>query len=179
MRLKELYKKEIVPKMKEKFGYTNILAVPRLSKVVINVGVGRSSKEKAFIDNVVSSLSRISGQKPVLTKAKKSISAFKIREGMIVGVMVTLRNKRMDDFVQKLVQITFPRIRDFRGISQKQVDRQGNLTVGLREHLAFGEIKADEVDSIHGAEISISTTAKTRQEGLELFKLLGFPFKHE
>jgi len=94
-------------------------------------------------------------------------------------VMVTLRNKRMDDFVQKLVQITFPRIRDFRGISQKQVDRQGNLTVGLREHLAFGEIKADEVDSIHGAEISISTTAKTRQEGLELFKLLGFPFKHE
>ncbi|NCO79844.1 50S ribosomal protein L5 [Candidatus Falkowbacteria bacterium CG_4_9_14_3_um_filter_38_19] len=179
MRLKELYKKEIVPKMKEKFGYTNILAVPRLSKVVINVGVGRSSKEKAFIDNVVSSLSRISGQKPVLTKAKKSISAFKIRQGMIVGVMVTLRNKRMDDFVQKLVQITFPRIRDFRGISQKQVDRQGNLTVGLREHLAFGEIKADEVDSIHGAEISISTTAKTRQEGLELFKLLGFPFKHE
>jgi len=165
--------------MKEKFGYTNILAVPRLSKVVINVGVGRSSKEKAFIDNVVSSLSRISGQKPVLTKAKKSISAFKIRQGMIVGVMVTLRNKRMDDFVQKLVQITFPRIRDFRGISQKQVDRQGNLTVGLREHLAFGEIKADEVDSIHGAEISISTTAKTRQEGLELFKLLGFPFKHE
>ncbi|PIT95293.1 50S ribosomal protein L5, partial [Candidatus Falkowbacteria bacterium CG10_big_fil_rev_8_21_14_0_10_38_22] len=153
--------------------------VPRLSKVVINVGVGRSSKEKAFIDNVVSSLSRISGQKPVLTKAKKSISAFKIRQGMIVGVMVTLRNKRMDDFVQKLVQITFPRIRDFRGISQKQVDRQGNLTVGLREHLAFGEIKADEVDSIHGAEISISTTAKTRQEGLELFKLLGFPFKHE
>ena len=179
MRLKELYKKEIVPKMEEKFGYTNILAVPRLSKVVINVGVGRSSKEKAFIDNVVSSLSRISGQKPVLTKAKKSISAFKIRQGMIVGVMVTLRNKRMDDFVQKLVQITFPRIRDFRGISQKQVDRQGNLTVGLREHLAFGEIKADEVDSIHGAEISISTTAKTRQEGLELFKLLGFPFKHE
>lgn len=165
--------------MEEKFGYTNILAVPRLSKVVINVGVGRSSKEKAFIDNVVSSLSRISGQKPVLTKAKKSISAFKIRQGMIVGVMVTLRNKRMDDFVQKLVQITFPRIRDFRGISQKQVDRQGNLTVGLREHLAFGEIKADEVDSIHGAEISISTTAKTRQEGLELFKLLGFPFKHE
>lgn len=176
MRLQELYKKEIAPKMKEKFGYKNNLSIPKLSKVVINVGVGRSAKDKNFIDNVVNGLTCISGQKPVLTKAKKSISAFKVREGSVIGVIVTLRNKRMYDFTDKLINITFPRIRDFRGISRKQVDRQGNLSVGFKENLPFPEIKVDEVDNLYGVEVCLSTTAKTNEEGKELFKLMGFPF---
>ncbi len=179
MRLQEKYKKEILPALKEKFGYKNNLQVPKLDKVVVNVGVGKHSKEKAYIDNVVSSLSRITGQKPILTKAKKAISAFKTRKGMIVGVAVILRGKRMYDFTDKLINISFPRVRDFRGISEKQVDKTGNLTIGFREHLSFPEIKAEEVDNVHGMEVSIATTAKTREEGLELFKLMGFPFKKE
>lgn len=179
MTLKEKYKKEIVPKMTDKFGYKNLLAVPKLTKVVINAGVGKNAKDKNFIDSVAGSLERISGQKPVLTKAKQSISAFKTRKGMIIGVAVTLRGKRMFDLVEKLVNITFPRIRDFRGVSVKQVDDHGNLAVGFKEHIAFPEIKAEEVDNIHGLQICLSTTAKTYEEGLELFKLMGFPFKTE
>lgn len=179
MNSKEKYQKEIIPKMKAKFGYKNHLAVPRLTKVVINSGVGRNAKDKGFIDSVALSLERISGQKPILTKAKQSVSAFKTRKGMIIGVAVTLRNKRMFDFVEKLVNITFPRIRDFRGISAKQVDNRGNLAVGFKEYVAFPEIKADETDNIHGLGISLSTTAKTHGEGLELFKLMGFPFTTE
>lgn len=179
MRLKEKYKKEIVPKMADKFSYKNLLAVPRLTKVVINSGVGRNAKDKNFIDGVVSSLERISGQKPILTKAKQSISAFKTRKGMIVGVAVTLRGQRMFDFTEKLINITFPRIRDFRGLSIKQVDNRGNLAVGFKEHLAFPEITADEVDHVHGLEVCLATTAKTHEEGLVLFKLMGFPFKTE
>jgi len=176
MTLKERYQKEIVPQMKAKFGYNNNLAVPRLTKVVINSGVGRNAKDQGFIDSVVSSIERISGQKPVLTKAKQSISAFKTRKGMVIGVAVTLRNKRMFDFVEKLVNITFPRIRDFRGINPKQVDNHGNLAVGFKECIAFPEIKADETDNIHGLGVCLSTTAKTYDEGLELFRLMGFPF---
>ncbi|MDO8667610.1 MAG: 50S ribosomal protein L5 [bacterium] len=174
--LKERYKKEIIPKMAEKFGYKNQLAVPRLTKVVLNSGVGKNAKDKAFIDGVVSSLERISGQKTILTKAKQSVSAFKTRKGMVIGVAVTMRNKRMFDFVEKLVNITFPRIRDFRGISSKQVDNTGNLSVGFKEHVAFPEIKADETENVHGLGICLSTTAKTHEEGLELFRLIGFPF---
>lgn len=177
MNLKEKYQKEIVPKMEAKFGFTNPMAVPRLTKVVINSGVGRNAKDKAFIDSVVSSLERISGQKPMQTKAKQSISAFKTRKGMIVGVAVTLRNKRMYDFVEKLVNITFPRIRDFRGISSTQVDSKGNLAVGFREHIAFPEIKADEAENIHGLGVCLTTTAKNHEHGVELFRLMGFPFK--
>ena len=172
-----MYKKEILPKLKEKFGYRNDLAAPRLLKVVLNSGFGRQAKEKAYIDNVVSVLTRITGQKPILTKAKKSISAFKVREGMVIGAAVTLRGRRMNDFIEKLVHVSFPRTRDFRGIDSKAVDRTGNLTVGFREHLPFPEIKGDEVENIVGLEISIATSAKTRAEGLELFTLLGFPFK--
>jgi large subunit ribosomal protein L5 len=179
MNLKEKYQKEIIPKLEAKFGYKNPMAVPRLIKAVINVGVGKNAKDKTFIDSVASSLERISGQRPVFTKAKQSISAFKTRKGMTIGVAVTLRNQRMFDFVEKLVNITFPRIRDFRGISPKNVDNHGNLAVGLREHVAFPEIKADEVDNIHGLSICLSTTAKTHQQGLELFKLMGFPFKKD
>jgi large subunit ribosomal protein L5 len=150
--------------------------VPRLTKVVVNSGVGRNAKDQAFVDSVASSLERISGQKPVRTKAKQSISAFKTRKGMIIGVAVTLRNKRMFDFVEKLVNITFPRVRDFRGISQKQVDSKGNLAVGFKDQTAFPEIKADEADNVHGLGICLATTAKNYEEGLEFFKLMGFPF---
>lgn len=179
MRLQELYKKEILPKLKEKFGYKNNLQAPRLIKVVINVGVGRNAKDKSYVENAEKSLTRITGQKPMLTKAKKAISAFKIRQGMVIGVAVTLRGKRMYDFIDKLVNISFPRVRDFRGINDTQVDRTGNLTIGFKEHLAFPEIKADEIESTHGLEICIATTAKTREEGLELFRLMGFPFKKD
>lgn len=179
MRLQELYKKEIVPKLIEKFGYDNKMAVPKMVKAAINVGVGKNTKDKAYIDNVVSSLSRITGQKPVLCKSKKSISAFKVREGNIVGVMVTLRGKKMYNFIEKLINITFPRVRDFRGIKSKGLDKQGNFSIGFKEHLAFPEIKADEVEKTHGLEISIATTAKSKEEGFELLKLMGFPFKNE
>ncbi|MFA5360295.1 MAG: 50S ribosomal protein L5 [Patescibacteria group bacterium] len=179
MNLKQKYKKEIVPKMIEKFGYKNIMAVPKLTKVVINAGVGRNAKDKNFIESVVSSLERISGQKPVQTKAKQSISAFKTRKGMIIGVAVTLRGQRMYDFMEKLIHVTFPRIRDYRGIDPKQVDNHGNLAVGFKEHIAFPEIKADEVQNVHGLQVCLSTTAKTNKEGLELFKLMGFVFKTE
>jgi len=177
MKLQEKYKKEIVPKMKEKFGYKNNMAVPKLTKVVINVGFGRQAKEKAHIDSVITGLTRITGQKPIQTKAKKAISAFKIRDGMIIGACVTLRGARMYDFLDKLINITFPRVRDFRGITDKGIDRRGNMTIGFREHLPFPEIKADEVENIFCLEICLATTANSREEGLEFFRLLGIPFK--
>ena len=177
MKLQEKYKKEIGPKLKEKFGYKNIMATPKLDKIVVNVGFGRHVKEKAHIDSVIAGLTRITGQKQIQTKAKKAISAFKIKDGMIIGACVTLRGARMYDFVNKLINVTFPRVRDFRGISDKGVDRKGNLTIGFREHLPFPEIKADEVENIFGLEICLATTAKTREEGLEFFRLLGIPFK--
>lgn len=179
MSLQETYKKEIITKLKDKFGYKNALEAPKLTKVVLNVGFGRHTKDKAYIDNVVKGLTKISGQKPVLTKAKKSISSFKIREGMTIGCSVKLRGKRMYDFVEKLVHITFPRVRDFRGISANGVDRQGNMTVGFKEHTAFPEISAEEADNIFGLEVCITTTAKNKLEGIELFKLMGFPFKKD
>ena len=177
MKLQEQYKKHIIPELKKQFGYKNDLEAPKLTKVVINVGFGRHSKEKQYIEAVVNGLKRISGQQPILTKAKKSISSFKIREGMTIGAAVTLRGKRMYDFVDKLVNVSFPRVRDFRGISKKGVDRNGNMTVGFKEHLAFPEIMADEVENVFGLEVCLATTAKSRDEGLALFTLMGFPFK--
>jgi len=177
MRLQVKYKKVIVPKLMEEFKYKNVFQVSKLNKVVVNVGFGRQAKEKNFIDSIASSLARITGQKPVLTKAKKSISSFKVRQGMVIGACVTLRGQRMYDFVDKLINISFPRVRDFRGLSVKNIDNSGNMTIGLKEHLAFPEIKADEVENIFGLEISLATTAKNRQEGLRLLELLGFPFK--
>lgn len=179
MRLREKYQKEIIPKLKEKFGYKNSFQVPKMEKAVINVGFGRHNKDKNFIDNVVETLTKISGQKPILTKAKKSISSFKIREGMVIGASVTLRGQRMYDLVEKMVNVSFPRVRDFRGIPTKNVDRNGNLTVGFKENTAFPEIKVEEIENMHGLEISIATTAKNKEEGLELFKEIGFPFKKE
>ncbi len=179
MSIQEKYKKEIIPALKEEFGYKNSLEVPAIIKVVLNVGFGKHTKEKAYIQNVVESLTKISGQKPVLAKARKSISSFKIREGMIIGSSVILRGKRMYDFIEKLINISFPRVRDFRGINIKSVDRQGNLTIGFKEHLAFPEIQPDEVDNVFGLEVCLSTSAKTKKEGERLFTLMGFPFKKE
>jgi len=179
MRLKEKYQKQIVQKMEEKFGFKNDMLVPRLSQVVINVGFGHHAKEKEFMASVEKGLTKISGQKPVFTKAKKSISAFKIREGLIIGAKVTLRGQRMYDFVEKLVNITFPRVRDFRGLSEKAVDRSGNLTVGFKEYSSFPEIKVEEIDNLFGLEVCLATSAKDRATGLELFHLIGFPFKKE
>ena len=179
MKLKEKYQKEVVPQLKEKFAYKNNFLVPKVKKVVINVGFGRHNKEKDYVDNVVKTLTRISGQKPVLTKAKKSIASFKVREGMLIGAMVTLRGDRMYDFLDKLINITFPRVRDFRGISEKSVDKQGNISIGFKENSAFPEIKIEDLRDIHGLEVIIDSSAKNREEGLELYRLLGFPFKKE
>lgn len=165
--------------MEEKFGFKNDMLVPRLSKVVINIGFGHHAKEKEFMASVEKGLTKISGQKPVFTEAKKSISAFKIREGLVIGAKVTLRGQRMYDFVEKLVNITFPRVRDFRGISEKGADRNGNLTVGFKDYTSFPEIKMEEVDNNFGLEVCLSTSAKNRENGLELFRLLGFPFKKD
>ncbi len=176
LRLKEQYNKEILPALKKQFGYKNNLAAPKVEKVVVNVGTGQGLKDAKFNDAVEDTLTRITGQKPVRTVAKKSISNFKIREGLVVGQSVTLRGPRMYEFLDKLINATLPRVRDFRGLDPKSVDPQGNLNIGLKEHIAFPEIKSDEVEKIHGLQVAVVTTAKTRTEGLELLKLLGFPF---
>jgi len=179
MRLQEIYKKNILPKLKDEFGFTNDLAVPRLLRVSVNVGVGRISKEKAKVENVVETLRAITGQNPVIIRAKKSIASFKVREGMDAGVMVTLRGRRMYDFIEKLVHVTLPRVRDFRGLSTKSFDRQGNYTIGFKENLAFPELRADDIENIHGLEVCIATSARTKAEGARLLQLLGFPLKKD
>lgn len=174
--LYEKYKKEVVPALQKEFGYKNIMQVPKIKKVVINAGIGRFVKEPRYIDNVESTLSKITGQKPMRTKAKKSISNFKIREGMEIGVAVTLRGARMYQFLDKLIAITLPRVRDFRGLSDKSFDRNGNYTMGFKENLAFPEIKAEELEKIHGLQVIINTNAKNKAEGKALLVNLGFPF---
>lgn len=177
MRLKEKYQKEIAPALKEQFSYKNLALVPRMQKVVINVGFGKQAKEKEKIATIENVVTKISGQKPMMTKAKKSISAFKVREGMIVGCAVTLRGERMYDFIEKLVNISFPRVRDFRGISDKGIDRNGNMTVGFKDYSCFPELSAADIDNVHGLEVCLNTNARTREEGLALFTAIGFPFK--
>lgn len=178
-RLYEKFKKQIVPALQAQLGYKNPLQAPRLEKVVVNVGYGRQVKEAGFVENVENTLRAVTGQKPVHNKSKKSISNFKIREGMNIGASVTLRGKRMYDFIDKLVSITLPRVRDFRGISPKSFDKQGNYSIGFKEHIAFPEIKSDAVDKLHGLQIVIATTAKNKEEGLALLGKLGFPFKKD
>lgn len=169
--------------MMEKFGYKNRAAVPSIEKVVINTSFGRlisgktKEEQKKIQDFILEDLKLISGQRPVLKKARKSIAGFKIREGMAVGAAVTLRKKRMSDFLERLINIVLPRSRDFQGIDEKTVDKGGNLTVGVKEHIVFPEIQPEKAKTIFGLEITIVTTAKNRQEGLELLKLLGFPIK--
>ena len=176
--IKEQYKKEVIPKMKEELGYKNVMAIPKIEKVTLNVGLGKSLTNKEHVKTVENTLTRVSGQKPVFTKAKKSISAFKIREGMVVGAKVTLRGKKMDDFLTKLVHITFPRMKDFHGIDalNKHIDQKGNFSFGFKEHTIFPEIKSDEVEHVHGLELTITTTSKNKAECYFLLKYLGFPF---
>jgi len=178
MNIKEVYQ-QAMPELKKKFNYSNTMAVPRLIKATVNVGVGRHAKDKAYIEAVVKAVAGITGQQPILVRAKKSVSAFKVRQGDIVGIMATIRGQRMYDFVSKLVGVTFPRIRDFRGIDPKAVDQYGNIAVGFKEQIAFPEVSADKVDMIHGLEVCLHTSAQTHQEGLALFEMLGFPFKKE
>ncbi|MCD4705192.1 50S ribosomal protein L5 [bacterium] len=175
---KERYKKEVVPKMMEEFDYVNKLAIPKLEKITLNIGLGKSLTNKEFTKIAEETLKRISGQKPILTKAKKSISNFKIREGMTIGIKVTLRGDKMYDFLDKLIHITFPRVRDFRGIdvSKKHIDRQGSFSYGFKEHTVFPEIRGDEVEHIHGLEMTITSTSKNRAETYFLLKYLGMPF---
>lgn len=177
--LQEKYTTEILPSLQKEFSISNIMAVPKLEKVTLNVGVGKMAGDKKAIEGVVNTITRISGQKPVLVKARKSISNFKLREGMVVGVMVTLRGERMYDFMYKLVNITLPRVRDFRGVDQKSVDQDGNWNIGFKEHIVFPEISSDEVEHIHGLEVSVTTSTKERTEGYRLFELLGVPFKKD
>jgi len=179
MTLKEKYSKEVIKKFQEKFGARNIMAVPRITKVVLNVGIGKYLKEKDALDEIVAAVRDISGQKPIMTKAKKSISGFKIRQGQEIGVAVTLRGEKMWDFLEKLVRSTFPRIRDFQGIEEKFFDQQGNLNIALKEQIVFPEIVPENVKNIFGCQVTVVNTAKTREEGIELFRLLGFPIKSE
>lgn len=176
--LKEMYEKEIIPGLKETFGYKNPMEVPKLAKIVLNIGLGEAINNVKLLDSAVDDLALIAGQRPVITKAKKSIAAFKLREGMPIGCMVTLRREKMYDFLQKLINITLPRVRDFRGISGKAFDGHGNYSLGIKEHIIFPEIDFDKTDSIKGLNVSIVTTAKTDKEGKELLKQFGMPFKN-
>jgi large subunit ribosomal protein L5 len=176
MTLKQRYQAEMLPLLMKDLGITNTMAAPKVTKVTVSVGLSQSIKDPKMLETIEQNLRRITGQSPVKTKAKKSIASFKIREGQVVGIMVTLRGDRMWDFLTRLTQFTFPGIRDFRGISDKTVDAKGNLSIGFRENLAFPEVRTDEVERLHGLQITVSTTAGTRAKGVALFKALGFPF---
>jgi large subunit ribosomal protein L5 len=177
-RLKEKYENEIVPAMIKEFNYTSIMAVPKLEKVVLNMGLGEAIFNIKVIDSGVEELKLIAGQKPVVTKAKKSIAGFKLREGMPIGCRVTLRHEKMFDFLDKLFNVAFPRVRDFRGVSGKIFDGRGNCSIGIKEQIIFPEIEYDKIDKIKGMNISIVTTANTDEEGHFLLKLLGMPFRN-
>ena len=176
-RLQEKYLKEVVPAMTEKFGYKNIMQLPKIEKVIINMGVGEAVGNPKALDAAVSDLTIISGQKPLLTRAKKSLAAWKLREGMPIGAKVTLRGTRMYQFLDKFMNVALPRVRDFRGVSDKAFDGRGNYAVGLKEQLIFPEIEYDKIDKIRGMNIVIVTTAQTDEEARELLKLMGMPFK--
>ena len=178
MTLKERYQQEIVPMLKKELGIENLNAVPKVTKVVVSVGLSQGIKDPKVLETVEQTLVRITGQKPVKTKAKKAISNFKIREGMVVGTMVTLRGQRMWDFLTRLTQTTFPRIRDFRGVSANVIDKQGNASFGFREHIAFPEIRSDEVERVHGLQVTVATTAGNKKTGKLLLESLGFPFQN-
>lgn len=175
-RLKDSYRNEVVPALMKEFGYRNVMEVPRLEKIVVNVGVGEALQNAKALDHTVQDITTITGQQPIVTRAKKSIASFKLREGMTVGVKVTLRGNRMYDFLDRLCNVALPRRRDFRGVSPDSFDGRGNYTLGLREQLVWPEIDYDSIDKVRGMEISIVTTAKTDEEGWHLLQLLGMPF---
>jgi large subunit ribosomal protein L5 len=176
-RLKETYIKKIVPAMTKEFGYTNPMAVPKVQKISVNIGLGEATGNSKLMDGAVNELSLIAGQRPVINKARKSIAAFKLREGMAIGCSVTLRGDRMYEFLDRLVSVTLPRVRDFRGVSSKSFDGRGNYTLGIKDQLIFPEIDYNKVEKTKGMNICITTTAKTDAEGLALLKHLGMPFR--
>lgn len=176
-RLQDQYRNDIVPKLKEKFKYRNVMQVPRLSKIVVNMGLGEAIENAKVIDTAAEEIGIITGQRPVVTRARKSIANFKLRAGVPIGVSVTLRKERMYHFLDKLVSIALPRVRDFKGISPKGFDGRGNYTLGVKEQIIFPEINYDKIDKIRGMNITMVTTARTDEEGLELLRLLGLPFR--
>lgn len=178
-RLKDLYQKEIVPEMMDRFSYKNKMQVPKVYKVVVNVGVGSAKQESKHLDSAVSELSMKTGQKPVVTRAKKSIAGFKLREGMKIGCKVTLRGERMYEFLDRLLSVSLPRIRDFRGLSPRSFDGRGNYNIGITEQLIFPEVDYDEVEAIRGMNITIATTANNDEEAFELLNSFGFPFRKQ
>ena len=175
-RLKEQYIKEVVPHLTKKFGYKNSERLPRIAKIVVSIGSGEMHSNKTLQEDVISDLQRITGQKPILTQAKQAISSFKLREGNTIGATVTLRNERMYDFLDKLISITIPRVRDFRGLSRKSFDKQGNYNLGFRDQSVFNEIPYESIRHTHGLQVTIQTSAKTPEEGMELLEQFGFPF---
>ncbi|MGH2517585.1 MAG: 50S ribosomal protein L5 [Ktedonobacterales bacterium] len=176
-RLQEKYQAEVLPALRKEFNYSNVMQVPALAKVVINIGMGEAIQDAKRMDNAVRDLGDITGQHPVVTKAKRSVATFKLRQGMSIGCMVTLRGRRMYDFLDKLINVALPRLRDFQGVSADAFDGRGNYTLGIREQLVFPEIDYDKVDKVRGMEITIVTSARTDEEGRRLLKLLGMPFK--
>jgi large subunit ribosomal protein L5 len=176
-RLRQLYQKTVLPALTKEFGYTNVMAAPRLDKITVNIGMGEATQNAKLMDSAVTELTQIAGQKPVITKAKKSIAAFKLRENMPIGCMVTLRGDRMFEFFDRLVNVALPRVRDFRGVSSKSFDGRGNYTLGVKDQLIFPEIDYAKVDKTKGMNVTITTTARTDAEGLALLKGMGMPFR--
>jgi large subunit ribosomal protein L5 len=176
-RLKERYNKEVVAALTKEFSYTNRMAVPKIEKISVNIGLGEATQNQKLMDPAVNELGMIAGQRPVVTKARKSIAAFKLREGMSIGCMVTLRGERMSEFFDRLVNVALPRVRDFRGVSSKSFDGRGNYTLAVKDQLIFPEIDYNKVDKVKGMNVCITTTAKTDAEGLALLKQLGMPFR--
>jgi large subunit ribosomal protein L5 len=178
-RLRERYEKDVVPALKKEFGYTNVMAIPKIEKVVVNMGLGEATQNAKIVDTGADELGRVTGQKPVTTRAKKSIAQFKVRQGMPIGAMVTLRGERMWEFVDRLISVALPRVRDFRGVSPRGFDGRGNYTLGLKDQLLFPEIDYMKVDKARGMNISFVTTAKTDEESRKLLQLLGMPFRNQ
>ena len=178
-RLRRHYKERVVPALVKEFGYKNVMAVPKIDKVSVNIGLGEATQNAKLMDGAVTELGQIAGQKPVITKAKKSIAAFKLREGMSIGTMVTLRGDRMYEFLDRLMNVALPRVRDFRGVSSKSFDGRGNYTLGIKDQLIFPEIDYNKVEKVKGMNISITTTARTDAEGLALLKHMGMPFRQQ
>ena len=177
-RLKEVYKKDVVPALIKEFGYKSTMQVPRIEKIVLNMGVGDAVGDKKLLENAAGDMTKISGQKPVVTKARKAIAVFKIREGYPIGCMVTLRKERMYEFLDRLISIALPRVRDFRGVSNRSFDGRGNFNMGVKEQIIFPEIEYDKIDAVRGMNITITTTAKTDAEAKALLTAFRFPFKH-
>jgi len=176
-RLEKVYKEQVVPKLMQRFGYGNVMQVPRVEKITLNMGVGEAVGNKKVLENALDDMGKIAGQKPIATLARKSIATFKIRDGWPIGCKVTLRRARMYEFLDRLVTVAFPRVRDFRGISRRAFDGRGNYNIGVKEQIIFPEIEYDKVDKVRGLNISIVTTAKTNAEGLALLEAFGFPFR--